>query len=252
MAENVSLDVQLIAATRFRAPADVGWEPDAQARDADNLVEFAGRACYETFDRPNPHTATNAAYLHHILEVGHTALLEHATATLYIRGLSRAASHELVRHRHFSFSQLSQRYVPAEGLRVVLPELVARDPELAQLALDHADHARLLYDELRAALEEKLAGESNALLRRKQTRQSARSVLPQATETRLVVTGNFRTWRHFIGMRATEHADVEIRSLAVACLKLLQAEAPGAFGDFDITELPDGTPMAASPYVSEA
>lgn len=246
------MDVQLVAVTQFRPPMGTGWEPGPEASDSENLIEFAGRSCYETFDRPNPHTAANAAYLHHILEVGHTALLEHASATVYVRGLSRAASHELVRHRHFSFSQLSQRYVPEEGLRVVLPELIAGDPALAEAALHHADHARLLYDELRAELEQKLAGESNALLRRKQTRQAARSVLPQSTETRVVVTGNLRTWRHFIGMRATEHADVEIRTLAVECLKLLRPEAPAVFGDFDLTQLPDGSEMAVSPYVSEA
>ena len=87
----------------------------AGTTDADGgqaLAEFAGRACYESWHKPNPATATNAGYLRHILEVGHLSVLEHGSVTLYLRGVSRSLTHELVRHRHLSFSQLSQRYVP--------------------------------------------------------------------------------------------------------------------------------------------
>ena len=73
-------------------------------------------------------------------------------------------------------------------------------------------------------------------------------MLPNATETRIVVTGNYRAWRHFIEMRATEHADVEIRELAVECLRQLQRVAPNVFADFVISTLPDGTEVAASPH----
>ena len=91
---------------------------------------------------------------------------------------------------------------------------------------------------------------ANATLRRKQARQAARSVLPNATETRIVVTGNYRAWRHFIAMRATEHADVEIRELAVDCLRELQRVAPNVFADFAVATLDDGTEVA-SPFVTE-
>ncbi|MCQ9342422.1 FAD-dependent thymidylate synthase [Corynebacterium kozikiae] len=248
MATQAQLDVQLIAISQFHPPQDLGWTTDGQPTE--QLIEFAGRACYETFDKPNPRTATNAAYLRHILEVGHVALFEHATASLYIRGLSRSATHELIRHRHFSFSQLSQRYVPEVESQVVVPALIAQDPELTRLFLQAADDARFAYNELLEALEEKLADEPNALLRKKQARQAARAILPNATESRIVVTGNFRTWRHFIGMRASEHADVEIRALAVRCLELLAQHAPVAFADFEVSTLGDGTTMATSPYVA--
>ncbi|WP_165164065.1 FAD-dependent thymidylate synthase [Corynebacterium qintianiae] len=250
MAVESSLDVQLIAASQFAVPPGVDWVPDAGATDAEAIVEFAGRACYETFDRPNPHTATNKAYLHHIIDVGHDALLEHATATVYIRGLSRAAGNELLRHRNFSFSQLSQRFVHEGSSEVVLPALIAEDEELRRMFLRAADETRFIYDELLRALEENLAGEPNSLLRRKKARQAARAVLPNATETRFVVTGNYRAWRQFIAARASEHADVEIRSLAVTCLELLRDNAPTLFDDFLISELSDGTKMATSPYVS--
>ncbi|WIM66818.1 FAD-dependent thymidylate synthase [Corynebacterium breve] len=251
MAEVKELDVQLIAATEFTPPADVDWKADESATDAEALVEFAGRACYETFDKPNPHTEANESYLRHIMEVGHTALLEHASATMYVRGLSRAASHELVRHRHFSFSQLSQRFVHTDTNEVIVPPLIAEDEDLKRIFLRAVDESRFIYDEMLAGLEEKLADEPNALLRKKQARQAARAILPNATESRIVVTGNYRTWRHFIAARATEHADVEIRGLAVACLKILQDKAPTLFDDFLITTLADGSEMAASPYVTE-
>ena len=186
-----------------------------------------------------------------MLEVGHAALFEHANATIYIRGLSRSCAHELTRHRHFSFSQLSQRFVPETHNNVVVPDAIAEDPELLRLFDNAVDEARFAYGELLSALEEKWADEPNALLRRKQARQAARAVLPNATETRIVVTGNFRSWRHFISMRATEHADAEIRALAVACLRELQAVAPVAFGDFEVSKLRDGSVIASSPYAFE-
>ncbi|MDO5669539.1 MAG: FAD-dependent thymidylate synthase [Corynebacterium sp.] len=251
MAKPVTLDVQLIAATAFTPPVGVDWDVDDTATDAEALVEFAGRACYESFDKPNPRTAANDAYLRHIMEVGHTALLEHATATLYIRGISRSATHELVRHRHFSYSQLSQRFVHTDEAEVVLPTLIAEDPELEQMMLRAVDESRFIYQELLDALDDKLAEEPNALLRKKQARQAARAVLPNATESRIVVTGNYRAWRHFIGARATEHADVEIRALAVACLRLLQQQSPVLFSDFQISTLSDGTEMAVSPYATD-
>ena len=250
MAQASHLDVQLVAHSQFHPPTDIGWETDA-ATDPEALVEFAGRACYETFNKPNPRTRSNDAYIRHIMEVGHLALLEHPTATIYVRGISRGATHELTRHRHFSFSQLSQRFVHPEESEVAVPKLIADDAELSQVFFRAIDNTRLAYDELLAALELKLRDEPNAVLRRKQSHQAAQAILPRATESRIVVTGNFRTWRHFIGMRATEHADVEIRELAVACLKLLKTVAPTVFGDFEVAALADGTEMATSPYVTD-
>lgn len=248
MAELVPLKVQLVASTMFDVP-EVPWSTDADGGEA--LIEFAGRACYESWDKPNPRTASNAGYLRHVLEVGHTSLFEHANATFYITGISRSCTHELIRHRHFSYSQLSQRFVPEHDADVVAPPAIRGDAELEALFLAATDASRAAYSELLTRLEDKFAGVPNAILRRKQARQAARSVLPNATETRIVVTGNYRAWRHFIGMRATEHADVEIRQLAVECLRQLTGLAPTAFGDFEISELADGSEVATSPFVFE-
>ncbi|HET9875646.1 MAG TPA: FAD-dependent thymidylate synthase [Mycobacterium sp.] len=249
MAETAPLCVQLIAKTGFLAPPDVPWSTDADSGQA--LTEFAGRACYQSWSKPNPRTATNAAYLRHLIDVGHLAVFEHASVTFYITGISRSCAHELTRHRHLSFSQLSQRYVPDAESRVVLPPAMADDAELRQLLADAADASRAAYTELLAALEAKLTDQPG-VLGRKQARQAARAVLPDATETRIVVTGNYRAWRHFVAVRASEHADVELRGLAVACLRQLVEVAPAVFGDFQIASLADGTEVATSPLATEA
>ncbi|MGY1834570.1 FAD-dependent thymidylate synthase [Blastococcus sp. SYSU DS0510] len=249
MPEIAPLRVQVIAQTQFTAPADVPWETDADGGQA--LAEFAGRACYQSWDKPNPATATNAGYLRHILEVGHLAVLEHGTVSMYLTGVSRSLTHELVRHRQFSYSQLSQRYVPEPDAAVVEPAVIAGDPELHARFVAATDAAAAAYTELLEKLEERFAHVPNATLRRKQARQAARAVLPNATESRIVVTGNYRAWRHFVAMRASEHADVELRELAIACLRELQRVAGNVFGDFRISRLADGTEVAASPFVAE-
>ena len=250
MAETAPLHVQLIAKTEFVAPSDVPWSTDADGGQA--LLEFAGRACYQSWSKPNPKTATNTGYLQHIIDVGHFSVLEHASVSFYITGISRSCTHELIRHRHFSYSQLSQRYVPENESQIVVPPGMEDDDALRRILVEAADASRATYAELLSRLEAKFADQPNAILRRKQARQAARAVLPNATETRIVVTGNYRAWRHFIAMRASEHADVEIRRLAIACLRQLVDVAPAVFGDFQVSALADGSEVATSPLATEA
>ena len=249
MPHTVPLTVQLVAKTEFTPPDGVPWTTDADGGQA--LAEFAGRSCYQSWSKPNPKTATNAGYLRHILEVGHLSVLEHGTVSFYLTGISRSLTHELIRHRHFSYSQLSQRYVPERDAAMVEPDVIADDPELHALFEDATAAALKAYTDLLEGLEKRFADVPNGTSRRKQARQAARAILPNATETRIVVTGNYRAWRHFIAMRASEHADVEIRALAIACLKELQREVPNVFADFEVGTLADGTEIAASPLVGE-
>src|SRR5699024_2287175 len=125
------------------------------------------------------------------------------------------------------------------------------DPELHDRILTASEATQLAYNDLLEGIQKKFADVANPTLRRKQARQAARAVLPNATETRIVVTGNYRAWRHFIAMRASEHADVEIRRLAVERLRQLSHVAPAAFGDFEITALADGSEVATSPLATE-
>jgi thymidylate synthase (FAD) len=250
MPDIVQPQIRLIGWTRFSPPDDVPWSTDADGGQA--LAEFAGRACYQSWSKPNPSTATNEGYLRHILEVGHLSVLEHGVVTFYFTGVSRSFTHELIRHRHFSYSQLSQRYVPERTAAMVEPDVIAADPELHKKFVEATEASVRAYNELLAGLEERFADVDNATLRRKQARQAARSVLPNATETRIVVTGNYRAWRHFIAMRATEHADVEIRQIAIECLRQLKDVAPNVFADFTISTLGDGTEIAASPFALQS
>lgn len=237
--------VQLVAWTHFEPPANVPWSTDVDGGEA--LAEFAGRACYQSWGKPNPDTATNAGYLDHILDVGHLSVLEHGSASFYITRVSRSMTHELVRHRHFSFSQLSQRYVDESESFTIMPEVLGSDFPLSEKLMEVARHAREAYreivEELTVSLAELHPSWSRTELR-KAARQAARAVLPNSTETKIVVTGNYRAWRHFISLRATEHADVEIREVAISVLRLLHKHAPNAFGDFVVRTLADGTEVA--------
>lgn len=246
---DLSLRVRLIARTEFLPPADVPWSTDASGGQA--LVEFAGRACYQSWNRPVPATATNAGFLAHLLQVGHLSLLEHASATFYITGVSRSVTHEMLRHRHLSISELSQRYEPDGGPVVSPPADIVADPALRvgfeAAAVVAASAYRELLDQLSADAADGAAG----TMHRRRARQAARSILPHAESTAVVASGNFRAWRHFVGARATDAVDAEIRSLAVQILEQLSAIAPNAFADFRISQLPDGTRTAASPLVGE-
>ena len=250
VAETAPLRVQLIAKTEFLAPPDVPWTTDADGGPA--LVEFAGRACYQSWSKPNPRTATNAGYIEHIIDVGHFSVLEHASVSFYITGISRSLHPRADPAPAFLLLAAVAALRAGGGLAVVVPPGMEDDPELRRILTEAADASRATYTELLAKLEAKFADQPNAVLRRKQARQAARAVLPNATETRIVVTGNYRAWRHFIAMRASEHADVEIRRLAIECLRQLADVAPAVFADFEISTLADGTEVATSPLATEA
>src|SRR3954454_23120058 len=185
MPETVPLRVQLVAKTEFLPPADVPWDTDGGGGQA--LAEVAGAACCQSWPKPNPVTATTAGYLRHILEVGHLSVLEHGSVSFSLTGVSRSLTHELIRHRHFSYSQLSQRYVPERDAAMVEPDVIAEDPELHAKFVAASEAAVQAYTELLEGLEKKFADVEHATLRRKQARQAARAVLPNATETRIVV-----------------------------------------------------------------
>ena len=232
---------------RFLADHDVAqWTTDTSVA-GEQLAEMAGRVCYMSFAKPRP--GGNRTYLEHIKEVAHGSVLEHATFCFVIVGVSRSFTHELVRHRAgFGYSQLSQRYVDESVARFVEPACIAEDPALHESWLLAVHAAQEAYVTLVRRLEEKFADVADSTLRRKLARQAARSVLPNATETKIFVSANARALRHFIELRCNEHAEVEIRAVATQMLKLLQAEAPNIFGDYELVRLPDGSFAAHTPY----
>src|SRR5690349_7381977 len=187
------------------------WETDSEVA-GEKLIEVAGRVCYMSFARPRP--GGNRTYLGHILEVGHGAVLEHSVWNFIVTGISRTLSHELVRHRAgWAYSQLSQRYVDESVAEYVEPDCIAADPQLHRLWLEAVAHSHQAYMNLAERLQETFRDEPDRTLRRKLARQAARSVLPNATETKIFVSANARALRHFIELRGSPHAEVEIRKL---------------------------------------
>jgi thymidylate synthase (FAD) len=210
---------------------------------AEILAEIAGRACYMSFGKGRK---SNQEYIENILSSKHGSVLEHAVWNLLITGVSRALTHELVRHRAgFGYSQLSQRYVDESEARYVVPPLFQENAELRARFEGTIDTIRKAYVELAEAATAHVQQKHPELQprdRRKWARQAARSVLPNACETKIFVTGNSRAWRHFLELRGSPHADTEIRLLAVEIARLLKQESPNIFRDVEVYDDPDGMP----------
>lgn len=261
------------------------WETDTDVA-GEKLSEVAGRLCYMSFSKPRP--GGNKAYIDHILESGHGSVLEHAVFNLIISGVSRSFTHELIRHRAgFGYSQLSQRFVDESQCSFVLPPLyeimveadrVVKEiesfndhclsqqdwdsikpypPNLLNLSacyhrwLKFMAYARETYADQVALLMEyhpHLLAIDDRTARRKAARQAARSVLPNATETKIFVTANARAIRTFAEQRAALTADAEMRRVAVEIVKLMKRELPSMFGDFEILTTPEGEEYATPKY----
>jgi thymidylate synthase (FAD) len=210
---------------------------------AEVLTEIAGRTCYMSFGKGRK---SNQEYLENILTSKHGSVLEHGVWCLLITGVSRALTHELVRHRAgFSYSQLSQRYVDESDARYVVPPLYQENEELRRTWQRTIETVRAAYLELAEATAEFVQQKHPEMAsrdRRKWARQAARSILPNACETKIFVTGNSRAWRHFVEQRGSPHADSEIRLLAVAVCRVLKHESPNIFHDVEIETQLDGLP----------
>lgn len=229
---------------QFMDDVGMNWETDTEV-GAERLCEVAGRVCYMSFGKGRK---TNAEYLGHIIGVGHGSVLEHAVWNFIFTGVSRSFTHELIRHRAgFGYSQLSQRYVDESTADYVEPDIIAEDPELHSIWLDSVTASQEAYRRLVARLSEKLADHPDRTMRLKMARQAARSVLPNACETKIFVTANARAIRHFIELRGSEHADAEIRAVAVQVLQIMRDRAPNIFGDFEVRRHIDGAEIAYTP-----
>lgn len=240
-----SIDEAELAA--FLDDEDVSqWTTDTDVA-ADKLVEVAGRLCYKSYARPRP--GGNAAYIGHILEVGHGSVLEHAVFNFIITGVSRSFTHELIRHRAgWAYSQRSQRFVDERDGHYVEPDAIAGDPELHKIWLEAIEASHSAYARLAEGLVARFAAIEDKTLRRKRAREAARSVLPNATETQIFASANARALRHFVEMRGDASADAEIRKVALALLEVLQVESPALFGDYVVVTLGDGTRAVTTPY----
>jgi thymidylate synthase (FAD) len=239
--------ISLLARPSFQAPEHLGVNWIGESTDGERLAEFAGRLCY--MSQRNPASRSTREYLENIKKQGHGSVLEHATYSLLFEGVSRSLTHELVRHRAgFAYSQLSQRYVDESEASFVVPPAVAGDEELESAWRAQIESAQSTYVALVGQLMERYSWVPDKVHRRKMAREAARAVLPNATETKIVVTANARAWRTMLELRSSEGAELEIRRLAVAVLRVLQEEAPGFFSDFEIYVADDRREAARISY----
>ncbi|MGC9439299.1 FAD-dependent thymidylate synthase [Streptomyces sp. WG5] len=229
------MNVDILATTSFHS-----WVPDdaygfdsfseydfysEHPTDPDALAEFAGRLCYKSFNRPNPKTARNEDYLRNIIDQGHFSVLEHSSVSFLVRGVSRAFLAELTRHRHLSFSVVSQRYVDYSETEPVIPPALENSAYGDGLLHGIYYQATQAYEKL---VEHLVTREG---MKRKQAREAARAVLPNAAPVDMVVTGNLRAWRDVLGKRWHMAADVEICRFAGLVLSHLRDIAPNSFQD---------------------
>jgi thymidylate synthase (FAD) len=245
---------------RFLADHGVSWETDAES-GAEVLVEAGGRLCYLSYVKPRP--GGNQAYIERIIQQRHGSVLEHSLFTWILVGLSRDTTHELVRYRHFSFSQLSGRYVDSTELGFVVPTVIRQREKLYTRWLQAVELCRAVYTEIdQALLAEftqdhlntlhppdqaipfppegvKLDPETKRNLQ-KRSREAARSVLPGACETKIKVSGNARAMRHFFEERCNKHAAWEIRRVACKMFEQAEGESPDLFQGYETENLPDG------------
>lgn len=225
--------VTVLARPVFAEPAHLPVQWQGESTDGERLAEFAGRLCY--MSQKNPASRTTRDYLENIKKQGHGSVLEHANYSLLLEGISRSLTHELVRHRAgFAYSQLSQRYVDESDANFVVPPAIIGDDALVAQWRTQVEAAQATYVALVEKLMERYAWVADKVHRRKMAREAARGVLPNSTETKIVVTANARAWRTMLELRTGEGAEQEIRRLAVLVLRTLQAEAPGFFADFEV------------------
>lgn len=189
--------------------------------DPEKTVSLAAKLCYSSSNiaelEDKVRETSIEEFLDKILRMGHLSVLEHASFTFGIDGISRATSHQLVRHRVASYSQQSQRYVDLKNSdEYVTPESIAKDPTISSKYRDFLVNIHTFYSEMVEAGIPK---------------EDARYLLPNAACTKIIVTMNARELLHFFKLRCCERAQWEIRDMATRMLKLAKAAAPIIFKD---------------------
>ena len=226
----VEPQVKLIAHTTIDTDAiSELMEIQPESTDAETLVTFAGRSCYESWHRQTEKTRKDADYIERtIFEQEHGSILEHATATLHITGMSRACLLELERHRLLSFSVRSQRFVDESGANIVLPPIYRyAQPETALHRA--AELLEGIAQDLDSHYEGLVLEATEDGHKRKQAREAARAILPNMTETKVIVTANLRAWLEVIERRTAPDADAEIQEVMGMARDVLRPLAPSIF-----------------------
>ena len=183
------------------------------------VIERAGCTCYQSASTAGRDSKRD--FIRRIIENGHYSVLEHAYATFRITGVSRSFTHQLVRHRLCAFSQRSQRYVNEKNFAFVEPESIREKTEAHELFEWFIAEAKNTYCKLQEL------GIKN---------EDARFVLPNAVQSEIVISANFRELRHIFCVRCNSHAQWEIRNVVLQMFRIMKKEAPSVFQDFLIYE----------------
>jgi len=227
---------------QFLESVTAEWKEAVPATPAERLVEFAGRICYMSFGA-RQHRTDNLSYLTNLIVQGHESVLEHANWTFLLTGISRAFSHQLVRHRvGFSFSQLSQQYHDESEATFVEPFGIESSPKALAAWQEAVASAKRAYSIIREEFQPSVGLQSSKELNRA-TRSAARSVLPNATTTAIVVSANARSIRDFLRLRGAIEGDYEMRAVSKLLYDLMSKEAPNLVEDFLCSQYADGSPV---------
>ncbi len=185
----------------------------------EKLIEEAGRTCYLSLSKITDDSDRN--FIRSAIKRGHHSILEHASASFRILGASRSFTHQLVRHRIASFSQQSQRYVDETEFNYIVPPEIAANEAALALYREFIENSRKTYGKFRELGIKK---------------EDARFLLPNALESQIVFSANFREFRSVFNLRLDKAAQWEIRRVCLEMLKILQDKAPSVFGDYVINE----------------
>ena len=187
--------------------------------NAEKVIEKAGRTSYQSFEKQTENSYKK--FIKMLIRNKHESVLEHASASFKISGISRALTHQLVRHRLCSFTQQSQRYVNENEFNYIEPDNIKSNPTAHKIYTELMEHVRDQYSQLR-----------DLGIRK----EDARFILPNSIESEIIMTANLRELRHVIRLRGEKAAQWEIRRLAIEILKILKREVPDVFQDMEVNE----------------
>lgn len=207
------LNVKLLSMSR--QPLDLIYAACRQCYSGEFAADIAGKKIDDK---------KKADFIRKIVQSGHESPLEHVKFTFAVEGVSRALTHQLVRHRLASYSQQSQRYVKADDFGYIIPPSIEKNKEAKDEYLDIIKSIQKSYNKLNDILsKEGLKGEK--------ANQDARFVLPQGVETKIVVTMNARELLHFFSQRCCQRAQWEIKALADKMLAICREKLPAVFAE---------------------
>lgn len=219
------------------------WSTAAHS-DAEELIEVAGKSCYLSFDLSlnsnltRVNTRDNFLYIKEsILKTKHFSVIEHGHVNFGLVNVSRVFTHELVRHRHLTFSQVSGRYVRTDQLKAWLPSVIRNNPKL----VDIFDLAFSQMEQNVKALEVASGIEEMKDFTLKKTLTSAfRRIIGNGQSNHIVVSGNHRSWREIIALRTDTVAEEEIRIVFCDIYNQLSSAFPGIYSDANKKDTEDG------------